>query len=230
MWNIDPELGGAVAGSGVVKSETREVAEFQSISIDYPADITVKQGKSESLEIEAEDNLLPQLSASVRNGTLYLENTERNWQERVNSTKPVIVTITVVELDSVQFPTAGKMLIDGLQTDSLIISVSGAGDVTLTDLDSGNLEFNLSGAGNVDAGGATERLQLNISGLGNFNGDNLQSQNAEVNISGAGSATVWADDQLDARISGAGSIDYYGSPQVSERISGVGSVRKIGDK
>lgn len=230
MWNIDPELGGAVAGSGVVKSETREVAGFQSISIDYPVDITVKQGKSESLEIEAEDNLLPQLSAEVRNGTLHLENTQRNWQERVNPTKPVVVTITVVDLNRAQFPTAGKMLIDGMQTDSLAISVSGAGDVTLTDLDTGSLEFNLSGAGNVDASGAAERLKLNISGLGNFNGGNLQSQDADVNISGAGSATVWADDQLDARISGAGSIDYYGSPQVSERISGVGSVRKIGDK
>jgi hypothetical protein len=230
MWNIDPELGGAVAGSGVVKSETREVAGFQSISIDYPVDITVKQGKSESLEIKAEDNLLPQLSAEVRNGTLHLENAQRNWQERVNPTKPVVVTITVVDLNRVQFPTAGKMLIDGLQTDSLAISVSGAGDVTLTDLDAGSLEFNLSGAGNVDASGAAERLKLNISGLGNFNGGNLQSQDADVNISGAGSATVWADDQLDARISGAGSIDYYGSPQVSERISGVGSVRKIGDK
>ncbi len=230
MWDIDPELGGAVAGSGVVKTETRESAEFQSISIDYPADITIRQGDSESVTIEAEDNLLPQLAANVRNGTLYFENTERNWQDRVNPAKTVLVTITVVELNKVQFPTAGKMLIEGLQTDSLTISVSGAGDVTLTELEAGELEFNLSGAGNINADGACERLQLSISGLGNFNGGDLKSQDAEVHISGAGSATVWAEQALDANISGAGSIDYYGKPEVSEHISGVGSVRKIGDK
>ena len=230
LWDIDPELGGAIAGSGVVETETRQVAEFQSISVDYPADITIRQGDSESVTIEAEDNLLPQLAANVRNGTLYLENIERNWQDRVNPTKTVLVTVTVVELNKVQFPTAGKMLIEGLQTDSLTVSVSGAGDVTLTELEAGELEFNLSGAGNINADGVCERLQLSISGLGNFNGGDLKSQDAEVHISGAGSATVWAEQALDANISGAGSIDYYGKPEVSEHISGVGSVRKIGDK
>jgi len=230
LWDIDPELGGAVAGSGAVKTETRQVAEFQSISVDYPADITIRQGDSESVTIEAEDNLLPQLATDVRDSTLYLENTEKNWQDRVNPTKTVMVTITVVELNKVQFPTAGKMLIDGLQTDSLTISVSGAGDVTLTELEAGDLGFNLSGAGNINTDGACKSLQLSISGLGNFNGGDLESQDAEVHISGAGSATVWAQQALDASISGAGSIDYYGKPIVSEHISGVGSVRKIGDK
>jgi hypothetical protein len=230
LWNIDPELGGGVAGSGVIETKSYQVADFDAIVVDYPAEITVRQGKSESLEIEAEDNLLPQLSAEVRDSKLYLENIERNWRDRVNPTKPVLVTITVVDLNKVQFPTAGKMLVEGLTTDTLDISVSGAGDVTLTDLDAGSLDFNLSGAGNVDIDGSAKSLHLRISGLGNFNGGDLQSENADVTISGAGSATVWAEEALDASISGAGSIDYYGSPNVSERISGVGSVHQIDDK
>ena len=230
LWEIDPGLGGAVAGSGVVETETRQVAEFQSISAGYPADITIRQGRAESVTIEAEDNLLPQLATEVRSGVLYLENTERNWQERVDPTEPVLVTITVVELENVHFPTAGKLLVDGLQSDSLTISVSGAGDVTLKESEAGELEFNLSGAGNIEANGTCEHLQLSISGLGNFKGGDLECQNAEVHISGAGSATVWAEDRLEASISGAGSVNYYGSPQVSEWISGVGSVSKIGDK
>lgn len=230
MINIDPEIGGAVAGSGVVETKPYEVTDFDAITVDYPADITVRQGKSESFEIEAEDNLLTQLNAEVRNGTLFLENTEKDWRKRVNPTKPVIVTVTVVNLNEVRFPTAGKMLIDGLQTDALSVSVSGAGDLTLTKLDAKSLNFGLSGAGNIVADGAAESVQLSISGLGNFNGSDLQSQNANVHISGAGSATIWAQETLDASISGAGSIDYYGSPQVSQHISGVGSVRKAGEK
>jgi len=230
LWDFDPELGGAVAGSGVVKNETRQVSDINTIVANYPAEYTIKQGKSEAVEIEADDNLLPQLNVDVRSGTLYFENTERNWQQRVNPSKTVFVTITVVDLNSVRFPTAGKMLIDGLQTDSLEVSVSGAGDITLTDLTADSLDFSLSGAGNAYADGSARSLKMNISGLGNFQGGELQSQTADVNISGAGSATVWAADQLGARISGAGSIDYYGSPEVDERISGVGNVRKLGDK
>ena len=230
LWDIGPDAGGAVAGSGVVRSETREVSEFQSISIEYPADVTVLQGSTATVTIETDDNLLPQLAAEVRNGTLHFDNTQRNWRERVNPSNSVRVTITVVELNKVQFPTAGKMQIEGLETDSLSLSVSGAGDVTLTDLVAGDLDFSLSGAGNIAADGESESLKLQISGLGNFNGGDLQSQDAGIQISGAGSATVWVEDTLDASISGAGSIDYYGDPSVNERISGVGSVSKAGNK
>jgi hypothetical protein len=230
MWDLDPEIGGAIAGSGVIKTETRQVSGFDAISVDFPADVSVKQGKTESLEIKADDNLLSQLSTEVRNGTLYLENTERNWRERVSPSKPVTVTITVVGLNQVRFPTAGKMSIEGLKTDSLDISVSGAGDVNLTKLDAGNLDINLSGAGNINADGTIESLQVRISGLGSFDGSDLQSQDADVAISGAGNATVWTERHLGANISGAGSVNYYGSPNVSEHISGVGSVRKAGDK
>lgn len=230
LWDLDPGVGGGVTGSGVVETENREVSDFNAIVVGYPAEISIRQGETESLEIEAEDNLLPQLSAEVRNGALHLENSERNWSERVNPTKPVLVTITVVELNNIQFSTAGKMLVEGLQTDSLTVSVSGAGDISLTELDAEDLDFSLSGAGNINADGDAKSIQLSISGLGNFNGGDLHSQDANVHISGAGSATLWADETLDASISGAGSVDYYGDPSVQEHISGVGSVNKVGEK
>lgn len=231
FWDIDPEIGGRIAGSGVVDSATYDnLAEFQAISVDYPGNYTVQQGNAESVKIEAEDNLLPQLVAEVRSGTLHVENSESNWRDRVNPTKPVRITITVVELNRVQFPTAGKMQIEKLQTDSLALSVSGAGDVNVTDLDAGKLDFSLSGAGNINVAGEAESLELSISGFGNFNGGELETQTADVHISGAGSATVWAEETLDASISGAGSVDYYGDPSVNERISGVGSVHRVGNK
>jgi hypothetical protein len=230
VLDFDPEIGGGVSGSGVIRTEERRVSEFDKIAIDFPADIIVRQGKSESLTIEADDNLLPQLTTEVRNGTLEFKNSERRWSERVNPSEPVFLTITVVDLDRVSFPSAGQMLISNLETDSLAISVSGAGDIELIDLDVGNLEFSLSGAGNVYADGAAEELHLRISGLGSFSGDDLETQYANVSISGAGSANVWVGDELDARISGAGSVVYYGNPDVSKSISGVGSVSSAGEK
>jgi len=228
--DFDSDLGGAIAGSGVVKSESHQVSDFDSIAVDFPAEITVRQGDSESAVIEAEDNLLPQLALEVRDGTLHFENTEHQWSERVNPTKPVLMTITVVDLKQVRFATAGKMLIDSLKTDSLTIAVSGAGDLTLKELDVNTLDFRLSGAGNIYADGKADNLQVSISGLGNFNGGELQSQAAEVNISGAGSATAWVEQDLQARISGAGSISYYGDPHVNKSISGAGSINEAGRK
>ena len=230
LLNFGPETSGAVAGSGVVQTESRRVADFNAISVEYPAEITIRQGSSESLEIEAEEEPTAAVKCRVRNGTLYLENSKQNWRERVDPREPVLISITVKDLNKVQFPTAGKLMIKGLKTDSLSISVSGAGDVTLTEVTAGVLEFSLSGAGNIVADGKSDSLRLQISGLGNFKGGDLQSQDADVQISGAGSATVWVESTLNASISGAGSIDYYGDPVVNERISGVGSVRKARNK
>ena len=232
-WNIrsfDFDLGGAVAGSGVVQSETRQVSDFDSIFIDYPADITIRQGKTESVKIEAEDNLIPQLRTDVRGGTLYFETREPNWNERVNPTKPVLVTITVTDLYKVRFSSAGKMSLEDLEVDSLELSLTGAGDIALTKLDANQLDINLSGAGSIRADGYTKELSLRISGFGDFNGFELESQYADVNISGAGSAKVWAERELDARISGAGSVDYYGKPAVSKNVSGIGNINNMGAK
>ena len=232
-WNVfsfDSDLGGRVTGSGVVRSETRSLDEFDSISIQYPAEIFIRQGKSPSVTIEAEDNLLPQLGTDVSGSVLRFENTERNWNDRVNPSKPVILTITVNELSEVRFSSAGKLLAENLKTDTLAIVISGAGDVTLTNLDAGSLSFNLSGAGNLVVDGTVDDLQMHLSGFGNFNGADLQAQTADVSISGAGNATIWVEKELNARISGAGSVDYYGEPSVSRNVSGVGSINGRGEK
>lgn len=228
VWNTGPEFSGGVKGSGILKAETREVSDFNAISIGYPADVTIKQGDKVSVSIEAENNLLPQLTTEVRGDTLHLENNERNWNQRVNPTQPVKLTITVIGLKEVSFPTAGKISIDGLEANSLRVSVSGAGDISLNDVKLGTLELVISGAGNIFAKGEADEMRMRISGLGDFNGGSLKTQSADVTISGAGNATVRVESNLEARISGAGSISYYGDPNtINKNISGVGSIKQL---
>ena len=64
--------GKGVKGSGVVKTETRDVRGFRSIQLSSLGSVTVTQTGRESLTIQAEDNLLPLLESSVKDGVLYL--------------------------------------------------------------------------------------------------------------------------------------------------------------
>src|SRR6185295_3610097 len=68
--NSEPFIGPGERGSGNVISQTREVSGFDAINVSYPAEVLIKQGSAESLKIEAEDNLLPNLKTQVKNGTL----------------------------------------------------------------------------------------------------------------------------------------------------------------
>jgi hypothetical protein len=228
-WGVDNSFNGAVPGSGVMEKETRKITDFNTITIRYPAEVVIRQGEKESLTIEADDNLLPQLSTDVRSGTLIIENKEDNWADRVDPTETVQITITVKDLNGIKFNSAGTLLVEDLQSDELELSISGAGEVTLTGLEIGNLDISLSGAGTIHADGVAENVRINISGLGSFEGEGLSSQTADVEISGAGSASLRVEKELTAKVSGAGSVNYYGDPEVSQHISGAGAVNKAGD-
>lgn len=228
MWGVN-SFGGGARGSGNVVSETREVQDVLSISISLPADVLIQQGKTESLKIEAEDNLMPQLSTEIEMGTLVIKNKVSNWNERVNPSKPVRITITVKDLHSLDLSGTGTTRIEKLDTQDLSVKISGTGDLTITQLTASKLDCRLSGAGSVTASGTANNLQLVISGVGSFDGAELVNKNADARISGAGSATVHPADSLSAEISGTGSIDYFGSPSLTKHISGLGSVDKIGE-
>jgi energy-converting hydrogenase Eha subunit A len=228
-WGIDNSINGAIPGSGVMARETRETEGFDSISIRFPAKVTISQGSKESVIVEAEDNLLPQLATDVRSGTLFIKNNETNWAKRVDPRETVKITIVVKNLKEISFSSAGSLVVENLESDELRLSISGAGEVTLSGLRVGKLDVSLSGAGTILADGKVEDVNVSISGLGSFEGKGLSSQVATVDISGAGSATLRVEKELTARVSGAGSINYYGDPAVRQHISGAGSVKKAGD-
>ena len=225
----EPFFGPGERGSGNVISQTREVSDFDALSISYPAEVSIKQGSAESLKIEAEDNLLPNLKTQVRNGTLEIFYKRENGKH-VNPTRTVKISVVVKDLKNVDFTSAGNLVIDNLKGGDLDVSLSGAGDIKLNQVALKGLSVSLSGAGSMTASGTADNLDMGISGFGDFKGADLHAKDARVNISGAGSATTWVDDNLEAEISGAGSISYYGSASVTKQVSGVGGINHIGNK
>ena len=224
-----PDFGGGVQGSGQIESQTREVQDFVSVSINYPAQVLIQQGRVQAVKLEADDNLLPQLSTAVEDGVLLIENKENRWSRRVNPTERVKITITVKDLREIDFSSAGNVTVENLETEELSLRLNGVGEMTLNDLNVRKLESRLSGAGNIEANGVADELDIRISGVGGFDAPKLESLVGVVRISGAGSATVFVQDDLTARVSGAGSINYYGSPTVHEDVSGAGSVSRADD-
>lgn len=228
QWNLGDGVNftGSVSGSGKVTTTTRELRPFRKITISYPVEVLIQQGKSELVKIEAEDNLIPQLSTEVKDGTLYVTN-KADWSERVRATKPVRLTITVENLDALDFSSAGQIRIEKLRTDNLEVRMSGAGQLVIDQLQAKTLNCTLSGAGGLSASGTVDSLELRLSGVGSFDGTDLLTLIADVRLSGVGSATVNVQDDLSARVSGLGSVRYLGNPKVHEQVSGLGSVNKI---
>lgn len=230
-FNVGSDFGGGVPGSGVIKSDKRDIASFTSIDLRYPAVVTIKQGEKDTVTVETDNNLLPQITTNVSGGVLVIDNNKPVWSQRVNPSDKVLITITVKDLQVVDFPSAGEVSMEGIVSDSLKVLVTGAGSISMQEVDLGKLEVQLSGAGSINAAGKADKLTLTISGAGSFNGSDLKVNTANVGISGVGSASIWVVNDLTANISGVGSINYYGNPaSIQKNVSGLGKVNGMGTK
>ena len=212
---------GHVVGSGNVVSERRDVGDFNEVVLSGVGHVNITQTGSESLTIEAEDNIMPLLTSEVLGNSLRL-GTEPG--AHFSPKRPIRYTLTVKDLSAIRISGAGNAEMAALGAPSLRLELSGAGNMTVTGLAAESLEVSLSGAGNATCAGEVRSQDVRISGAGSYHGDDLASNTARAVISGTGSAHLRVSEQLDARVSGVGSIVYSGNPVVSKSVSGVGRV------
>jgi len=190
----------------------------------------VIQGEVESLEIEAEDNILPELTSDVRGSTLVLGYQEKFWRKSVIPIKEIHYILTVTDLTQITFNGAAVLEMETLETPSLAININGAGQVTIGDLTADSVSVTIKGTGSVSLSGEVFTQSIEIDGAGNVRNDDLRTSTTSIEVNGLGNAKVWATESLDIKISGGGVLDYYGSPTVTQDINGAGDINNLGDK
>jgi hypothetical protein len=167
------------------------------------ATIDVLVGPVQSLSLTAPRETLAALDASVKNGTLILEQRKRGFWW-MNQGK-LQIRITLPALDAV--------------------AINGAGDVSINGLAGGELSLAAQGASDLEASGKVDTLNASINGAGDMDLSRLVATTATVSVNGAGDLTVNVTGTLNAQVNGVGSIDYLGHPAtVVPTIHGVGSI------
>lgn len=230
-WNItmDQNTGEIVTinGSGILATENRPVSGFNRLRLTGIGEVEIAQGTTESLEIVADDNIVPYITSEVRGSELVIGLKPGT---RLSSVKQIRFRVMVKDLEKIIIAGAGKVSVANLTTDRLEVESPGAGGLKLNGLETDQLSVDLSGAGSIETSGTVQALDVKITGAGSYQGADLRSQDATVSITGLGSATLWVTDNLDVEISGAGSVNYYGDPKVDRVIKGLGSLNNLGQK
>jgi Putative auto-transporter adhesin, head GIN domain len=208
-------------GSGRVVADTRAVTGFSAIDLRGVGQLMVTLSDQEGLTVEAEDNLLPQITSTVSGDTLILN------LEAGRPTRPIVYRVAARQITALSTSGAGDVEAPGLTGPRLRTSQSGAGSIRLERLSAQLLESSLSGAGSLDADGTASRLVVNQTGAGNVAARDLAVQDADLTMSGAGNATVRVSNTLQVRLTGAGNVEYLGNPRVESSVTGGGTVRPI---
>ncbi|HJQ77558.1 MAG TPA: head GIN domain-containing protein [Acidimicrobiia bacterium] len=214
-------IGFGERGSGEVITETREVSGFSEIVLEGNGRVIVEVTGTESLTIEAEDNLMPLLTSSVEDGTLVLGATES-----IAPTRDIVYTITASTLEGLDIDGSGHIEAADLSGEAFTADIDGSGTIVLPELSLDRLDATISGSGDIEVSGTASLLEVSVSGSGNFEAEGLEASDATVVVSGSGEAVVNVTDSLDATVSGSGSIEYLGDPEVTSTISGSGDIEQ----
>jgi Putative auto-transporter adhesin, head GIN domain len=186
-----------------VTSESRNVSGFEEVELQGVGNLSIQQTDTESLTVEAEEDLLPKVRTEVVDNRLIIgpkPNTS------VLTTEPINYRLTVKDLSALEMSGSGSVDAEGISTDELAVTITGAGDVKIN--------------------GKANSQQVAILGSGDYRAEDLESKEVKVDVGGSGSAIVNVSDELNAEVSGIGSVEYKGDPTVNQFVSGAGRVSK----
>ena len=212
-------------GSGVVKSEPRAVGTFSGIALSIPAVVEIKQGEGDSVVVEAEDNVLPQVETAVEGGQLKIR-----FKDNFNSfrVKQIRVLVTARKIDSLAISGSGDIRAASLKGDTLSAKIAGSGDIRIGHFEGGSVKVAISGSGDFTSAGKADSLEGSIAGAGDIRADKLETKRAAIKVAGSGSAKIWVREALSVSVAGSGNVGYYGDPAVSKSVAGSGSLKRLG--
>ena len=191
-----------IRGSGIAKTETRTLASFNALDVEYVGEIVVRSQGQESFTISGDDNIIQFITTEVKNGTLYIRGTKGYSPQQ----KLQIVVST---------PDVKRFVFDGV------------GKANLSNIKNDRLEIVVTGVGSFSTSGETKEMDITLSGVGSIDAKNLRGVNAKVSSNAIGSVDLYVTSQLDINSSGIGEINYYGNPKIiNKQAEGIGKINK----
>lgn len=238
--------GGALAQ----KKEKRNVDSFSKLSFGVPGKLYLKQGSTESVELEGEADILEKIETEVSGGRLSIRPRDK-WSKFNWGGHRITVYVTMKNIEGVAVSGSGDLIGEGVfNTNDLELKVSGSGNLTAQANASGSMDIGISGSGNLDVKGKCKSLDSRMSGSGNLSmaldidGDasfglsgsgkvdaSGSSEKSSISISGSGRihGADFATKICKVKISGSGDVEITVKEELETSISGSGSVSYRGD-
>lgn len=217
-----------IKGNGISKTETREASNYNSLACGGPMNVEIEYGTSNTIQLEGDENILPYIETTVKDGELTIRVKER---VSIKPKVPLRVHVSMTTINRLAQSGSGNIKGSGsfTSTQPAAVAVAGSGGVNIRFEKFAGMSISMSGSGSVKMEGAlTDDLNVAQSGSGDIDCEHVTSQNVIAKISGSGNLRVNASKSIDAKISGSGTIYYRGNASVNSKVAGSGRVEKIG--
>lgn len=211
-----------IKGSGKISTATSDLAEFNELEINVPANVQIRQSDKHSIEIQADENILRKIEYKVSGNTLKIE-----LDKCITNFKVLDIIITAPEIEEIEINGSGKIFNSGIiKMKKLDININGSGNSNFN-IETKELNVEINGAGNITVKGISDRQNIQINGAGEYSAFELITKKTDIDISGTGNCKVQVIDRLEVDISGSGNVYYKGDVGKTDiNINGMGKVVK----
>ena len=214
-----------VTGNGNVVEENRPVEPFSALEVGGVLNVYLSQGDTESLTVEADENILNLIETENRGSTLVVK-LKKGVNIKKAERKNVYITLRSID----ELEVGGVVNVKSetpIAIEKLKLDIGGVGNTDL-ELRGDQLDIKADMVGNVTLRGEVQEANIKNGGVGSLNAFDLVVNKLTIKNTGVGSAEVHAQDEISITSSGVGSVRYQGDAVVKElSTSGVGKVKKI---
>ena len=213
--------------------QTRQVDEFDGISVSGAIELYVSQGDAKVAVSAADEEKVNEIETYVQGRILYIRfKTKKSWwSDQWNTTgRNFRAYVSAPVIKSLSSSGSGNIKIEGiLKSPDLDIEISGSGNISGS-IKTENLDVIQSGSSNIRLAGTAEKAEFECSGSGNIICGELSLDYCTVEMSGSGNAELLVNKELSAEISGSGNVKYKGQGTViNSSTAGSGKIRRYSE-
>lgn len=214
---------GSVEGNGKVVEETRDLGDFDKISVTRGMNVYITQGTSQKVVVKADENLLDVIETTVSDGTLKVSC---NRGIRKAESNKVLVTVRGIEMIK---STAGSNVFaeDTLNLKNLEVKSTAGSNVKLV-VKTEKMDVLAMAGSNIFLSGTSESFKAKTNSGSNLKAGELRITDCELRASSGANIWINVSKELTAKVSSGANVFYYGNPEATniEKSSGGNVIKK----
>lgn len=213
-----------IEGSGNSTIQNRPVtAAFTKIEVENGIELIVEQAELASIVVEADDNIIDDITTKISNGTLKIE-LEKNVFRNISVRKVTVKLPVIHEIESSSAATVTSQNI--LKSDYLKLDASSASEITIK-VESDKVAASASSGSEITLEGLALELEVDASSGSTINAEKLEANNVNADASSGASVEVNAKAYLKAEASSGAGISYRTVPKtIDKRTNSGGSINQ----
>lgn len=221
--NFDLNLNSGVRGNGDVTTETRTVHQsFTTIKATEGLDVYLTQGDSESITVEADENLHELILTDIEEGVLKIHT-----KENIGNASAKKVHVTFKDISSIISTSGSDVYSKNTMTVETLNLKSTSGSDMKLDVNTSVLYCNATSGSDMRLSGKTTKLIAEATSGSDIKAADLIAESSEVKATSGADITVNTSKELTAKATSGGDVKYYGNPEkVNKSDSSSGSIKQ----